>query len=226
MEKEELSLFLNIAKEKSPYKDYLIFMLLAYTGMRIGELCALKWKDIDFNEGTICITKTIYNPGNKGGAYVLLPPKTKGSKRRLDVDAVILNVLEKHRTYQNKVKMKYRKNYHDADFVFANTDNKNPGYPESVVNTNHRMKRFLKNIGNISTDLSPHSFRHTHTSLLAEAGVSLPAIMERLGHTNDETTTQIYLHITKTRKKEAAHKFSRLMESLYFFVTHVTQMLP
>jgi integrase len=64
------------------------------------------------------------------------------------------------------------------------------------------------------TNLTPHSLRHTHTSLLAEAGTSLEQIMERLGHTDDKTTKQVYLHMTKTMKKEASHKFAKLMENL------------
>ena len=77
----------------------------------------------------------------------------------------------------------------------------------------NRMHRLLKNAG-LNTALTPHSLRHTHTSLLAEAGVSLPEIMERLGHKDDETTRIVYLHTTKTMKKEASRKFSELMKSL------------
>ena len=76
------------------------------------------------------------------------------------------------------------------------------------------MKRLLK-IAGVSQELTPHSFRHTHTSLLAEAGVGLEEIMDRLGHTEDETTRIIYLHVTKELKKEASHKFGQLMRSLH-----------
>ncbi|WP_144559519.1 tyrosine-type recombinase/integrase [Shouchella miscanthi] len=62
--------------------------------------------------------------------------------------------------------------------------------------------------------LPPYSPRLTHTSLLAEAGVSLEEIMERLGHKNDSVTRDVYLHVTKSRKKEAAVKFSNLMDSV------------
>lgn len=54
----------------------------------------------------------------------------------------------------------------------------------------------------------------THTSLLAEAGVGLQEIMDRLGHKDDATTKNVYWHVTKTRKKEAAHKFRELMRDL------------
>ena len=78
----------------------------------------------------------------------------------------------------------------------------------------NRMKRLLK-IAGINQELTPHSFRHTHTSLLAEAGVGLEEIMDRLGHTEDETTRNIYYHVTKELKKEASHKFGQLMRSLH-----------
>jgi len=56
--------------------------------------------------------------------------------------------------------------------------------------------------------------RHTHCSLLAEAGASLEQIMERLGHGDDDITKRVYLHVTKPQKKEASHKFSELMKNL------------
>lgn len=58
------------------------------------------------------------------------------------------------------------------------------------------------------------SLRHSHTSLLAEAEVSLPQIMERLGHKDESTTENVYLHVTKQMKKEASQKFKELMENL------------
>ena len=75
------------------------------------------------------------------------------------------------------------------------------------------MKRLLK-LANLNQILTPHSLRHTHTSLLAEAGVGLAEIMDRLGHKDDATTKAVYLHVTKTMKKEASDKFSELMKSL------------
>lgn len=76
------------------------------------------------------------------------------------------------------------------------------------------MARLLR-LAELNTNLSPHSLRHTHTSLLAEAGVSLVQIMQRLGHSDDATTKNIYLHVTKPKRKEASHKFGELMRSFY-----------
>jgi len=212
LEKDELSLFLQTANDKGLDKDYLIFLFLAYTGVRIGELCALKWKDIDFIEGSVNITKTYYNPTNKATAYELSPPKTKASKRKISVDGVVLEELKKHKSSQNITLMKNRDSYHDKDFIFAQED-KFLGYPETTNFIERRMCRLLK-LASLNASLTPHSLRHTHTSLLAEAGVSLPEIMERLGHKDDKTTRYVYMHTTKTMKKEASKKFSELMKNL------------
>ena len=75
------------------------------------------------------------------------------------------------------------------------------------------MRRLLRLAG-LNESLTPHSLRHTHTSLLAEAGVSILEIMERLGHQDDEITKRVYLHITKSMKKEASQKFSDLMKGV------------
>lgn len=214
LEKEELAHFLSIIPDhQMDIRDYPIFLTLAYTGMRAGELCALKWSDIDFEEQTISITKTYYNPRNAIKEYELLTPKTKKSKRVIDVTKDVLIELDKLRKAQKEVQMKYRKTYHNEGFVFAQLDEVNAGYPAYVKLIEIRMKRLLK-IANLNPSLTPHSLRHTHTSLLAEAGVSLEQIMDRLGHTDDDTTKNIYLHITKPKKKEASHKFSELMRSL------------
>lgn len=212
LEKEELALFLETAKEKGLVQDYTMFLLLSYTGMRAGELCALKWKDIDFEEHTISITKTYYNPKNNVMEYQLLTPKTENSKRVIEIDEDVIDQLHRHKHEQNQFKMENRIEYHDADFVIIK-HKKYPGYPEIIKTIENRMRRLLK-IANLNSDLTPHSLRHTHTSLLAEAGVGLQEIMDRLGHKDDDTTRNVYLHVTKTKKKEAAQKFAQLMRSL------------
>lgn len=211
LEKEELHLFLQTSEEQGLDMDNVIFPLLAYSGMRIGELVALKWKDIDFHENTITITKTVYNPKNNVKKIELVPPKTKSSKRTIVIDTDVMKKLRKHLHYQNEMKMFLRDSYNDQGFVFASIEN-NPGYPMHRKTIENRMRRLLKLAG-LNDELTPHSLRHTHVSLLAEAGVSLELIMERMGHSDDKTTKDVYLHVTKTAKKEASQKFSELMKS-------------
>lgn len=145
----------------------------------------------------------------------MVPPKTATSRRTIDIDPKVLAVLEEHCPLQKQVRMRYRDTYHDEDFVFDKMDGY-PGYPELIKTIENRMRRLLKNAGlnKELLELTPHSLRHTHTSLLAEAGVSLPEVMERLGHKDEDTTKNIYLHVTKEMEKEASQKFARLMENL------------
>jgi integrase len=212
MEKEDLALLLKTAAQKGLDLDYLIFLTLSYTGMRAGELVALKWKDIDFDEHTISITKTYYNPTNNTLEYQLVPPKTRKSKRTIVVDKEVIAALKKHMLGQKKVQEYFGESYLDEGFIFAKKE-KQPGYPIFVKTVENRMARLLKLAG-LNSELTPHSLRHTHTSLLAEAKVGLEEIMDRLGHCDDATTKNVYLHVTKEMKKEASHKFAQLMRNL------------
>lgn len=211
LEKEELLHFLEIAKTHGLDQDYYMFLTLAYTGLRIGELCALKWSDIDFDTCEIRVSKTLHMP-SRVTDYVLLTPKTPTSRRTILVDSIVINELQKHKNQQNAFKLKYRNVYMDAGFIFTQTIN-NKGYPYDTKRIDRRMHRLTKFAG-LNDNLTPHSLRHTHVSLLAQAGAGMEEIMERLGHKDDTITREIYLHVTKKMKKDASQKFSQLMRSI------------
>jgi len=213
LEKEDLALFLKTANKFGLENDYEVFMTLAYTGMRVGELCVLKGTDLDAQEETLSITKTLYNPNNNRREYDIGTPKTKKSIRKITIDNELIKMLNKLIAKQKSIKMKYRTIYHDKGFIFAYSNDELPGYPYYIKFIENRMSRLLK-IAGLNQELTPHSLRHTHVSLLAEAGVSLPDIMDRLGHEDDSITKTVYLHVTKTKKKEASQKFSELMRNL------------
>ncbi|MEN1989866.1 site-specific integrase [Paenibacillus hubeiensis] len=211
LEKDELVLFLETVKEFGLENDYETFSTLAYTGMRVGELCALKETDLNFEENKIRISKTLYNPENNYKKYSLVTPKTISSFREIDVDKEIMDMLKNLLALHQIEKNKRPNSYHDEGFVFARVG-AYAGYPEIPKKVGLRMARIIK-LANLSSSLTPHSLRHTHASLLAEAGATLEQIMHRLGHANDEITRRIYLHITKPKRKEAAQKFSELMKA-------------
>ncbi|MEY8192975.1 tyrosine-type recombinase/integrase [Peribacillus simplex] len=209
LEKEELAHFLKLSYSDGLEMDQLVFTVLSYTGLRIGELLALKWGDFNEKQGTIRVTKTLYNPNNHFEKYQLLTPKTKGSVRTVKIDGMLINMLKKHRFKQNEIKLKNRLIYQDSGFIFARED----GHPQlrKVVET--RLKRLLKK-AEIEKNITPHSFRHTHTSLLIEAGVGIKEIQQRLGHTDINTTMNIYAHMTANMEEKASQQFSKLMKDL------------
>lgn len=209
LEKDELEKFLMVAKENGLEGDLLAFTMLAYTGLRIGEMIALKWADIDFENLTLRVYKTYYSPNNKQKEFKLLTPKTESSIRTITIDPILVNMLSAYKLKQEKIKEINKPFYHDKGFIFAT----NEGYPKPPKHFTVRLKRLLKKAG-ISKHITLHSFRHTHTSLLIEANVHIKEIQERLGHSDIRTTMDIYAHMTKSVKKEASEKFSRLMENL------------
>ena len=209
LEKEELEEFLLAAKNEGLEGDLLIFTTLAYTGLRTGELISLKWTDIDFKNQTLRVTKTYYNPNHKKDAYELTPPKTKNSIRTITIDSVVVGLLESHKSIQDQVKVSNRPFYIDNNFIFAT----NEGYPHGFNFISNRLRRLLDKT-KINKKITPHSFRHTHTSLLIEANVHIKEIQERLGHGDIATTLNIYSHLTKNMKKEASNKFGDLMKDL------------
>lgn len=209
LEKEELLHLLNIIRQENHYQDYVLFLLLAYTGLRIGEACALQWSDIDFINQTVSITKTIYNDNNVRN-FTLGTPKTKQSIRIIAVDEEVLDVLKKHRAKQKEYRLAHANTFTDHNAIF--TSRKFPGYPLNRTAVDFKMKYYLKK-AKLPLMLTPHSLRHTHVSLLAEAGVDLYEIMERLGHLNDITTRSIYLHTTKNRRRNASDKFAQLLRT-------------
>lgn len=126
LEKEELAHFLKTTQSEGLEMDVEVFTTLSYSGLRIGELLALKWSDFNNKKGTLRVTKTLYNPNNNFEGYQLLTPKTKGSVRTIKIDDHLVNLLKKHRIKQNEIKLKNRLINKDSGFIFARGD----GHPQ------------------------------------------------------------------------------------------------
>lgn len=211
LEREELFEFLNAVKQNGLEFDLEWFYLLAFSGVRSGEMLALKWTDINFETNEIRITKTLYNPNNNMYNYELTPPKTTGSIRTIDIDDNVMKLLKSHKAKQSEKRLANRKDpdFHDKNFVFCHEN----GYPFIQKNIILRMQRLIK-ITSIKKHATPHIFRHTHISMLAEAGVDLVTIMKRVGHDDRETTLNIYTHVTEKMKKDASQKIKNHFESI------------
>lgn len=215
LEKDQLALLLKTAKENGKPQDYTMLYVLAYTGLRIGELCALEKEDFNLVDKSLRVYKTLCVEG-KFSIITLNTPKTISSEREVTFGESVKKVLELHFAWKNEYKMsvanRYYKDKQKRDFAFVNC-RKQPGYPESAEHLRSRMKRFLR-LAKLPDTLTPHSLRHTHVSLLAEAGYPLEHIQERLGHENDRVTRAVYLHVTETKRKEAPELFDQIMGSL------------
>ena len=208
LERDELEEFFLVVQKEGLHFDLERFYTLAFSGMRSGEMCALQEKDLLFNEGIIKINKTLYSESNNMRFYELTPPKTDGSVRDVEMEEPIMDMLQRIVRNHNKHKLQYKHTYedfHDNNFVFCR-DN---GYPFTASNILGRMTRIV-NKTSIKKNATPHIFRHTHISMLTEAGVDIATIMARVGHEDIKTTMKVYTHVTNKMKKNASIKINDL----------------
>lgn len=200
-------MFLKIVKETQSIKAFSMFQVLAYTGLRRGELLALKWKDINFKSKTLSVKRNlIYNEQEK--EYQLTTPKTKSSIRTLGIDEGTIQVLLTWRNFQREFFLGRGINTGSTDQLIFTTQNNNY-ISESYLRRIIKRTTTEYNLPHITV----HGFRHTHCSLLFEAGVDMQNVKERLGHSNIKTTMDIYAHVTKTERDKTADLFGEFMES-------------
>ncbi|MFA4137167.1 MULTISPECIES: tyrosine-type recombinase/integrase [unclassified Brevibacillus] len=201
-EKHEIKEFLEFAKRECTMRDYLMFHLLIYTGGRKGEVLALRWSDIDFKAKTIHFNKTLFY---EKGKYVSLTSKTAASRRFISMDDTTAGLLKKYRTGQSGASVVHLHSK-DNEMVFTRED----GSPLRLAYPNDKLDEITK-----SNNLHPitvHGLRHTHASLLFEAGASIKEVQERLGHSDIKMTMNIYTHVTRTVKEQTASRFEKFME--------------
>lgn len=205
-EKEELLEFLEIAKNY-PDPIYPIFRILAFTGLRKGELLALRWKDIDFEKSTLSVKQTLATCDKWEIKFQV--PKTEKSLRTISIDSETLQVIKRWQLKQKEyfLRMGIKPTKDGEQLLFVSEENK-PLYLDYV---NHNLKIIIKE--NNLKRITPHGFRHTHCSLLFESGASLKEVQVRLGHTDIKTTMDIYTHVTKRQTEETANRFADFMSS-------------
>ncbi|MEY8735851.1 tyrosine-type recombinase/integrase [Lactobacillus sp. AN1001] len=202
---DKLKQFLAIAEKRS-LKHFALFRLLAYSGMRIGEMLALDWSDIDFDSNVIAINKTIAKDIN--GSVIIQPPKTPSSVRRLDMDKSTMDILKRWKAQQASELLKVGINVlNKKQAVFNNAKNNTRLTNDKAIYMLHVL---LKGSGLPWVTL--HGFRHTHATLLFSAGASVKEVQTRLGHSSVTTTLDIYTHLTKQDQKKTINKFAQFME--------------
>lgn len=184
---------------------YPIVITALYTGLRKGEIMALKWDNIDFEGKKIYVKNSLCRvvdeiPDEKGcrhARYEIMSPKTKKSVRTIPMLSEVYEALIEQKRRQDKDKEKNRDIYDDQGFVFANEVGNYLAQRSFMT----RYHNFLKEYG--ITDIRFHDLRHTFASLLIESDISMKVIQELLGHSNIATSMDLYTHISETKKEQA-----------------------
>ena len=178
------------------YLEYnLIFHFLYYTGLRLGEMIALTWEDIDLEKRTLKIYKNFTNKlGNN--SYSILDPKTKNSVRIIDLDDELIKMLKQHRKEEEKLY-----SFNEKMFLFGNVK-----YipPTSLA----RKLEYYINISQVKR-ITPHGFRHSHVSLLIFLGCDSRDVAERIGDTV-QMVESTYYHMFPIKKSRTVNVLNNL----------------
>ena len=196
---EELKAFLAAERDSRLYP---LWLTLATTGMRRGEVLGLTWDDVDLEVGRLAVTKTrVLN----GYETLLSTPKTKKGRRLVALDRVTTTVLRRLRLEQKQEHLARGESWDGAGLVFVREDGV-PYHPERVsrVFTQKAKKAGLPRI-------RLHDLRHTYASLALVAGVHPKVISERLGHANIGITLDCYSHCLPALSEDAASRVAALV---------------
>ncbi|MEG0258098.1 MAG: site-specific integrase [Christensenella sp.] len=164
------------------------YLLCLYTGLRLGELCALKWEDIDMDGGVIYVRAGMKRL--KSGV-VQSTPKTQSSQREIPVPVFIMRML--------------RQNRGQADgYVFVNAK----GGAADMRTIQLRLRRMAKKLGLKGVHM--HTLRHTFATRCLESGIRFEALSELLGHSTPNITLTYYVHCTRESKMKSIQKLRRI----------------
>lgn len=195
--REELAEVLQKMHEVKP-RYALMLEFIALTGLRAGECAALRYQDFDGKN--IDINGTLAHNTTFTDKNVRMPPKTLASFRTVALNSRAIEILKETRI-KNMKAAAWSRIYTEKGYFFTTST----GNPIRYADIN-RALRSLKLPRHIST----HVFRHTHIFLLAELGVPLKTIMERVGHVNPQTTLAVYSHASEKMHRDAADKLDEI----------------
>ena len=157
-----------------------------YSGLRIGELCALTWEDVDFENGVVRVEKTLQRvpmrSENNKTSVVITSPKSKTSVREIPIPAFVMDILKRSR-------------HSDNCYILSGTNR--PVEPRTMQN---RFKAVLKECGIRSANF--HLLRHTYATVCIESGFDAKTVSELLGHSNVNITLNRYVHSSMEMKKK------------------------
>ena len=207
--KEEQQRFLEAIKG---HELELLYIVALGTGLRIGEILGLKWSDIDFKNNELHVNRNLqkvalYEDDKIIGYEVVeSTPKTKNSLRTIPVPQNIIKKLKTHKKEQNELILLLQEEYDNKNYVFCNK----LGKPIEDKRPGRNLKTILTSIG--IEPIKFHALRHTYATRLFEAGIPPKTVQHLMGHSDIETTMNIYTHVMKEQKLEAIDKINSIFK--------------
>ena len=209
-----------LSKQGQYHRWYPIFIIMLWTGMRVGEVTGLRWCDIDLEDDTISVNHTLvyYDKRNdERCTFAINTPKTAAGERIIPMLPKVKEAFLMEKQYQEECGLESRAvvdGYRDFIFInrFGNVQHQgtlNKALSRIVRDCNFEiLDKPHKKDTVILPKFSNHSLRHTFTTRMCEAGVNLKVMQEILGHADAETTMDIYAEATKELKKSELDSFA------------------
>ncbi len=186
------------------HRLYPIIHLALHTGLRAGELLALRWEDVDLDRGILQVRRTLQRL--RGQGLHVKEPKTERGRRTVALPASAVEVLRRHRRQQAEERLAAGPDYQDYGLVFCWQDGR-PLDPYGWLT--HAFRRLADRAG--FPGLRFHDLRHTHATLLLLGGIHPRVAQERLGHSDIRTTLELYSHVVPGLQEAAAAKIDELL---------------
>jgi integrase len=186
--------FLKAVSERIP-EYYALFLLALRTGMRLGEILAVQWVDIDFAARFIEVRRNLV------GGRVTTTKSTK--RRRVDMSLKLTEALRNHQKARKAASLKAGRRL--PSWVFTNAD----GKPLDGDNLRHRVFYALLERAKLR-QIRFHDLRHTYASLLIQNGESLAYVKEQLGHSSIQVTVDVYGHLVPSANRAAVDKLDAI----------------
>lgn len=194
---------LNLADDDDPEYGALLRVLTA-TGARRGEVCGLRWSDLDRSTRTLSLTRSI---ASVAGGTVVKDTKTHAS-RRVALDDATVTVLDAQRRRLEERAAACGVELDPDGYVFTESaDGADPLHPDTITG---RFTRARKQAGLEGVRL--HDLRHLHATQLLAAGVPVRTVSGRLGHANAATTLNVYAHFLEASDRQAADVIGGLLD--------------
>ena len=226
---EEEVLFATYLRNSPEHQHwYPIFIVMMMAGLRVGEVTALQWDDIDFKNDLIRVNKTLVSYRNMDDHkchLVMNKTKTRAGERKVEMISMVKEAFEMEKEYQEAQGITCNANVEGYDdFVFLNRF----GLTYAQTTLNAALKRIVKDCNEevmertgenkkplLLPSIHCHMLRHTFGTRLNDANINIKAMQAMLGHSDIETTMQIYVDASKKIMKRATNDYEKLMKQMF-----------
>lgn len=203
---------------------YPTFAVLVGSGLRVGELCGLRWCDLDFEQNKIDVNHTLIydkNPETEKMEFSINPPKSVAGKRRVKMMSSVRSALEEERAVQSEGEVKCLVTVDGyTDFIFVNRF----GHAQHQGTLNKALRRIIRdaNLDALDRDdgtvllpkFSCHNLRSTFCTRMVEAGVELKVVMSQMGHSDSRTTMEVYTSVNEDWTNREMDKVEGMLKAM------------